>query len=65
VFCKPGDYPRILACFRHRGYTVEIEDERWIGKIKKDDCFVDVIFNSTIAVLAPRLSDRRWRVGLR
>lgn len=50
VFCKPGDYPRILACFRRRGYAVEIEDERWIAKIREGDRFVDVIFNSTTAI---------------
>jgi hypothetical protein len=51
VFCKPGDYPRIITCFRDLGYETEIEDERWIAKIKKDDFFVDVIFNSTSALV--------------
>jgi hypothetical protein len=50
VFCKPGDYPRILAYFRRRGFAVEVEDERWIAKIRKGERFVDVIFNSTIAI---------------
>ncbi len=50
VFCKPGDYPRILAYFRSRGYKTEIEDERWIAKVRKGEFFVDVIFNSTTAI---------------
>lgn len=54
VFCKPGDYPRILAFFQARGYRTEVEDERWIAKVWKDDHhFFDVIFamsNGTIAV---------------
>lgn len=54
VFCKPGDYPRILAWFKERGYGIEVEDERWIGKVWKDEKhFFDVIFgmsNGTISV---------------
>ena len=54
VFCKPGDYPRILAFFQARGYRTDVEDERWIAKVWKDDhYFFDVIFamsNGTIAV---------------
>jgi hypothetical protein len=54
VFCKPGDYPRILAYFQARGDRTDVEDERWIAKVWKDDKhFFDVIFamsNGTIAV---------------
>lgn len=53
VFCKAGDYPKILAWFQARGYRTEVEDERWIAKVWKGDHFFDVIFamsNGTIAV---------------
>jgi len=50
VFCKPGDYPRILHLFQEQGYTPEIEDERWIAKVRKGRDFFDVIFNSTAGV---------------
>lgn len=50
VFCKPGDFPRILHRFAELGYRTEIEDERWLAKIWKDDFFFDVIFNSTAGV---------------
>lgn len=50
VFCKPGDYPRILALFRSHSYETEIEDERWIAKVRQDEFFIDVIFNSTTAI---------------
>jgi hypothetical protein len=50
VFCRAGDYPRILSHFRRFGY--DAEDERWIAKIKKGDLFLDVIFNSTIAIVS-------------
>src|SRR3712207_8221329 len=33
VFCKPSDAPKILSFFKARGYEIEMEDERWIGKV--------------------------------
>ncbi|MYZ47084.1 nucleotidyltransferase [Propylenella binzhouense] len=50
IFCKPGDYPRILHCFAARGYQTEIEDERWLAKVRRGELFFDVIFNSTAGV---------------
>lgn len=47
VFCKAGDLPRILGHFQKLGYTVEIEDERWIGKVRRGALFFDVIFASS------------------
>jgi hypothetical protein len=53
VFCRPGDYPRILAHFKDRGFVVEIEDDRWIGKVFQGEYFFDLIFaaaNGTMPV---------------
>ncbi len=50
IFCKAGDYPRILTHFQHSGYEIEVEDERWIAKIKREPWFADLIFSSTSAV---------------
>lgn len=47
VFCKAGDFPRILDHFRKLGYAVGIEDERWLGKVHKGEMFFDVIFASS------------------
>src|SRR5215213_7029894 len=47
IFCKAGDYPRILSHFQAIGYSVEIEDERWLGKVFKGKHFFDVIFASS------------------
>jgi len=44
VFCKAGDYPRILAYFQERGFRTDVEDERWIAKVWSQDHFFDVIF---------------------
>ena len=47
IFCKAGDYPRILARFQELGYATEIEDDRWLGKVFKGEHFFDVIFASS------------------
>src|SRR5260370_17138718 len=44
IVCKPTDYPRVLNHFRNLGYTVAVEDERWLGKVFQDEHFFDVIF---------------------
>src|SRR5262249_8250122 len=46
IFCKPSDGARILAHFKELGYAIEVEDERWLGKVFKGPYFFDVIFAS-------------------
>lgn len=43
IFCKPGDRPRILTHFQRLGFEIEIEDERWIGKVRRNGFFFDAI----------------------
>lgn len=50
LFCKASDYPRILRHMQRNGYDTEVEDERWIAKIRQGVWFADVIFGSTSAV---------------
>jgi hypothetical protein len=47
IFCKAGDYTRVLSHFKSIGYSVEIEDDRWLGKVFKGQYFFDVIFASS------------------
>ncbi len=47
IFCKAGDYPRILSHFRQLGYSISIEDERWLAKVHCGELFFDVIFASS------------------
>jgi hypothetical protein len=47
IFCKAGDYPRILGHFKSLGHAIEIEDERWLGKVYKGEYCFDVIFASS------------------
>lgn len=49
VFCKPSDAPKILSFFKSKGYEIEMEDERWIGKVWRGRNFFDVIFNISSA----------------
>ena len=50
IFCKPGDFPRILNKFTALGYNTHVEDERWLAKVKRDNDLVDIIFGSSNAV---------------
>ncbi|WP_312222467.1 nucleotidyltransferase family protein [Rhizobium rhizoryzae] len=44
IFCKAGDFNRILAHFKSKGFDIEVEDDRWLGKVKQGEHFFDVIF---------------------
>lgn len=46
VFCRAGDYPRLLASCAEKGYKTEVEDERWIAKVRSGANYCDVIFGS-------------------
>jgi hypothetical protein len=46
VFCRPSDYPRLLKAFADRGYQTQVEDERWIAKIRQGKHYCDVVFGS-------------------
>ena len=35
IFCKAGDFPRILLHFKEQGFETEIEDERWLAKVRR------------------------------
>ena len=64
VFCKPSDAPKILGFFKDRGYGIEMEDERWIGKVWRGEHFFDVIFNiSSASIFTARTTaiSRAWR----
>ena len=35
IFCRPGDYPRLLKACADAGYQTQVEDERWIAKVSR------------------------------
>jgi hypothetical protein len=46
LFCKAGEYPRILKLFAEHGFKTEITDVRWLAKVYKDAKYIDLIFNT-------------------
>ena len=46
VFCKAGDFPRLLKLFADNGFLTESTDARWLGKVFKDEHYIDFIFNT-------------------
>lgn len=46
IFCKAGDYPKIVQALQIKGITVKILDERWIAKAVKNSYQVDILFSS-------------------
>ena len=56
------DCPRILGHFKGLGYEVEIEDERWIAKVRQGEQFFDIIYasaNGTMPVSDQWFADAR------
>jgi len=45
LFCKAGDYPRIMKLLADRGCETEITDARWLAKVSNEDAFIDLIFS--------------------
>ena len=46
VFCKPGDYPRVLGALAAEGVLTQVTQPWWIAKAFRGPYFVDVIFGS-------------------
>jgi len=46
VFVRPADCPRVLEAFSAAGYETENPFPHWLGKIRRDGHFMDVIFAS-------------------
>src|SRR3954452_20373668 len=46
IFCKPGDYEKLLTTFADAGYEIEITDANWLAKAFKGEHYIDLIFNS-------------------
>lgn len=46
LFCKAGDYSRILKFFADHGFATELTDVRWLAKVYKNNYYIDIIFNT-------------------
>ena len=45
VFIRREDYPRFEKAVRDAGYETELKFPHWLGKIYKDNAFIDLIFS--------------------
>ena len=45
VFIRGRDYPRFEAAVQKAGYETELKFPHWLGKIYKDNAFIDLIFS--------------------
>ena len=45
VFIRGRDYPRFEDAVARAGYKTELKFPHWLGKIYKDDAFIDLIFS--------------------
>ena len=45
VFIRGRDYPRFEKVVQGAGYETELKFPHWLGKIYKDDAFIDLIFS--------------------
>jgi len=57
VFVTPADCPRVLELFAGAGYHTELSYPFWLGKCRRGDHYIDVIFSSGNGVAAV---DREW-----
>jgi hypothetical protein len=46
IFVKSSDYPKLLKYFVGKGFKVQVHDARWIAKVWRGECFIDIIFSS-------------------
>ncbi len=54
IFCKAGDYPKIIKIFQEQGFKTTLHDSRWIAKVYKDKHYVDLIYGTPSGM---------WQVG--
>ncbi|MBI2601053.1 nucleotidyltransferase [Candidatus Daviesbacteria bacterium] len=47
IFCKAGDYLKIIGIMQKHGLKTEITDARWIAKIFHKGIYVDLIFGTS------------------
>lgn len=46
IFCKAGDYPKILSLLEEKGFDVTVQDEKWLAKAHKGEAQIDVLFSA-------------------
>jgi len=57
LFCKAGDYPKILEVLAQQGFDTSIQDEKWVAKATTKTAQVDLIFSASNGV---QVVDDSW-----
>jgi hypothetical protein len=59
VMLRREDVPRALAAFSEAGYQVDMPFPHWLGKVRREDRYIDVVFSSGNGIVSV---DDRWFV---
>lgn len=46
IYCKAGDYPKILKLLETQGFSTVVQDEKWLAKATKDSAQIDFLFST-------------------
>ncbi|MBI4035895.1 hypothetical protein HY383_03015 [Candidatus Daviesbacteria bacterium] len=46
IFCKAGDFPKIVSILKAAGINIKVLDERWLAQVKEFRCRFDLLFSS-------------------
>jgi hypothetical protein len=57
VMLRREDVPRALAAFSDAGYQVDMPFPHWLGKVRREDRYIDVVFSSGNGLVSV---DDRW-----
>lgn len=57
IFCKAGDYPKILDILAKSGFTTTVQDEKWLAKASIGDTQVDILFSASNGI---QVVDDSW-----
>ncbi|MBI2022868.1 nucleotidyltransferase [Candidatus Daviesbacteria bacterium] len=60
IFCKAGDFPRLLKALEEEGFKSRMHDSRWIAKAFMYNLYVDIIFATPSGIW---YVDDSWFVG--
>lgn len=46
VFCKAGDFPKIITILRQNNVDIKVLDERWLAQVIETEYHLDLLFSS-------------------
>src|SRR3989338_8290674 len=46
IFCKTGDYPKLIKILSKERFKIENVDPRWLAKVSREPYYADIIFGA-------------------